>query len=215
MSGYERPRYAVLYSKELGRGHVIDLFEKRRRALQRRVAAWAALVLEYRANNPTRMVMITLTYAAVGGWKGMHIRNYMMGLTNKLRGKLLAAAWVAEMQARGAVHYHLILLTTKGARIPTPDKSGMWPHGSSRIEAARTPYYLVKYTGKQEQKDIARFPKGCHGHSCTIKFGGVEMKARYREAAGMLDESVNEGAWSYMGSAVTLAYARDVLIPKL
>jgi hypothetical protein len=35
----------------------------------------------------------------------------------------------------------------------------MWPHGLSKIQSARSPYYLVSYVGKEYQK-MGKFPKG-------------------------------------------------------
>jgi hypothetical protein len=133
----------------------------RLRRAQRRVKVWADVIDPYiqRLGENYRLVMVTLTYADVDGWKANHIREYMLSLRAILKSRLLAYAWVAEMQRREAVHYHIVLLVKKGANIPMPDSSGMWVHGSSRIETARTPFYVLTYTGKEYQK-LGAYPKG-------------------------------------------------------
>jgi hypothetical protein len=83
----------------------------------------------------------------------------MLKLRKQLRGNLLAYAWVAELQERGAVHYHVILVVNRGTSIPMPDKAGWWTWGSTKIQSANTPFYIAKYTGKEYQKE-GPFPKG-------------------------------------------------------
>jgi hypothetical protein len=78
-----------------------------------------------------------------------------------------AYAWVGELQERGAVHFH-ILIYAKG-KIPKPDKSRMWNNGSTKIELARTPFYLLVHTGKEYQKDFDKFPKGMRAFGVWIK----------------------------------------------
>jgi hypothetical protein len=58
--------------------------------------------------------------------------------------------WKAEMQQRGAIHYHAMILQPPGERIPFPDEAGWWPWGSTKTETARMPAaYMAKYCGKQ------------------------------------------------------------------
>jgi len=78
---------------------------------------------------------------------------------------LLAYAWVLEMQKRGAPHYHLLLYVKRGTRIPRPDDK-LWSHGSSRIETARSAYYIVTYTGKEYQK--SNLPAGARMFAAQI-----------------------------------------------
>lgn len=140
-------------------GEVIELspWKTRVRRMQRRVKAWADLV-QYDHPN-FRLVMITLTYREIEDWRPGQIREFMLTLRKNLAGRLLSYAWVAELQKRGAVHYHVLVLVKKGTLIPEPDKSGWWVHGLTRIETARSPFYVLKYTGKEYQK-TGFFPKG-------------------------------------------------------
>jgi hypothetical protein len=141
----------------------------RLRRMQRRVKSWAGSINPYlaRVGIEYRLVMITLTYAELHGWRAGDMRKFMISFRKALGPNLIAYAWVAELQRRGAVHYHLIMLVKRGADIPMPDSSGLWMHGSSRIETAKTPYYIVKYTGKSYQK-LGSYPKGLRAFAVWI-----------------------------------------------
>jgi hypothetical protein len=88
-------------------------------------------------------------------------------------GFALPRVWVAELQTRGAVHYHVLAWLPKGRTLPKSDKRGWWPHGMTRTEAARCAVgYLAKYASKGQ--DAGTFPPGLrlHGH------GGLEESRR-------------------------------------
>jgi len=138
----------------------IDKRLSRVRRCQKRVYAWAKLLDAYiNDKDHFRLVMVTLTYKELEDWKPGHIRAFMYVVRSQLRDKLLGYAWVAELQQRGAVHYHVLLLVRKGTIIPKPDEAGWWVMGMSRIETAKTAFYIAKYTGKAHQK-MGEFPKG-------------------------------------------------------
>lgn len=149
----------MIYNRSQGVAFELDAVKFRIRKLQKRVHAWAEVLADLIASGRYRMVMITLTYAKVEAWRANHIKEFRMELKRRCGAGLVAYAWVAELQGRGAVHYHMMVLVKRGTKIPKPDKSGMWKHGSSKIETARTVYYICKYTGKQHQK-VGAFPKG-------------------------------------------------------
>jgi hypothetical protein len=77
-----------------------------------------------------------------------------------LGSNLLAYAWAAELQKRGVVHYHVLLLVKRGTDIPYFDTAGWWPYGHSNITAARSPFYIVSYTKKSNYQKLGDFPKG-------------------------------------------------------
>ena len=145
----------------------------RLRRCQKRVKAWADLLQLYITNKDQyRLVMITLTYKPGRDWKPNDIREFMQAGRKMLEHRLLAYAWVAELQKRGAVHYHVLMLVTKGANLPVPDSSGWWPWGMSRIETAKSAFYILSYTGKKYQK-IGKFPKGLRLFAVWVSFEGV------------------------------------------
>jgi hypothetical protein len=103
-------------------------------------------------------------------------------------------------------------MVERGTDFPMPDKSGMWRHGLSKIETARTAFYLVKYVGKGYQKDLSKFPKGCRLYGSSFRVGGVGMRLLWRNLSGLSGEK-NElnNEWIFRGAAVTERYARRVL----
>ena len=114
--------------------------------------------------------MITLTYAPQHNWEKRHITGYLQPLQRHLKGSLLAYAWVAELQKRGAVHYHMYCAVEPGTFIPLPDKSDMWPWGMSKIEKGRSVFYISSYTSKKYQK-TGEFPKGLRMYAVWVKDG--------------------------------------------
>lgn len=141
---------------------VIDTARARVERARRRMRVWASIVpKEIEAVKRKklvvevpRLVMVTLTYADGSNWRPNDIREYMLALRAELKARLVGYAWVLEMQKRGAPHYHIMLYVRRGTRVPTPDKSGMWQKGVSRIETAHKVDYIMKYVGKEYQKEM-------------------------------------------------------------
>lgn len=204
---YERLRYTVLVNREKGKVAVVDQFHVRLKKLRMRILAWSELVEEYRRDNQCRMIMVGMTYKKVDDYRAGHIRDYVKKLKQKYGEKLLAWAWVAEMQERGAVHYHMLIVLPKRTRFPYPDKIGMWKHGSTSVTSARTPFYLVKYVGKKHQKDLSLYPKGCRLYATSIRFGGDREKNLYRRMSGIEKSKDYSEGWAYVGSTVTKNYS--------
>jgi hypothetical protein len=83
------------------------------------------------------------------------------------------------MQARGAVHYHVMLwlpyVMGRPFRLPKPDEAGWWPHGMSEIAWARKAAgYLAKYTSKGQDAGDPPFPKGIR----ISGVGGLDLEGR-------------------------------------
>ncbi len=167
-----------LVNKHTGQVRDVDPVAGRLSRLRRRCYAWATVLDPYlkeaQAGENYRLVMITLTYHGLNpetgeilpdfGWQPNHIRDFMKKLRRGLEDNLLAYAWVAELQQRGAVHYHVLVLVRKGTDIPYPDQVGWWPYGMTRIETARTIFYVMKYAQKgrfvNEAGEHIAFPRG-------------------------------------------------------
>jgi hypothetical protein len=96
---------------------------------------------------------------------------------------LLSYCWVAELQKRGAIHYHVLLLVKRGTDVPLPDKSGMWTHGCSNRESVRSPWYILKYASKG---DTGSYPQGA-------RILGASWR-HLREVALTLGEAVRSAA---------------------
>lgn len=128
-----------------------------------------------------RAAMATLTYAPGSHWRGRHLSEYIHACRQycKRAGvKTLRYAWVAEMQARGVIHYHVMFwlpyVMGRPFKLPKPD-AGYWPHGMSEIAWARKAAgYLAKYTSKGQDVGDPAFPKGVR----ISGVGGLDLEGR-------------------------------------
>jgi hypothetical protein len=224
-SEWVRSRYVVLLNRLNQKAVVLDTFKKRLWLMRHRIYDWAGVMDLLKKECETRMVMIMLTYEKVEDYSPGHIRDYMKKLKQSVGENLYGFAWVCEIQERGAVHYHLVMVVKKGSRIPIPDKSGMWKYGWSGIHTARTPFYLLKYTGKERQKDLSRYPKSCRLYSVSYRLPEGRVKAFYKARQEMYKLSMDNiegagdiedlgGSWEYLGASVTKGYAEKVLVPS-
>lgn len=145
------------------------------RRAQKRVFSWAEALpkstQKVKRDNKTidlgpRMVMLTLTYGPDERWERRDITSFLRRVRRKLDKKLLGYAWVAEMQERGEVHYHVLLYCKRGTAIPKPDEAGWWTKGSTNIKTAKTAHYICKYVGKEKQKE--GLPKGARMYAVWI-----------------------------------------------
>ena len=154
----------------------IDPILTRMRRMKRSVLTAARMhefELRHKRHKPA---MLTLTYRKVGEWNPKHISELLQRIRVwvRRRGHGLRYVWVAELQQRGALHYHLLLWLQRGLTLPKPDKQGWWTHGSTRIEWARKPAgYLAKYASKLDSKAGIGFPRGArlHGRGGLDDFG--------------------------------------------
>ena len=125
-----------------------------------------------------RLVMMTLTYADADAWEPNQIRGFVKTVRRSLVDNLLAYSWVLEVQGRGSPHYHVLLYVRRGTRIPKPDEAGWWSYGLTRIETAKSPFYIVKYTGKEYQKQ--GLPKGARMFAVWISPDAVPADVLFR-----------------------------------
>ncbi len=151
----------------------VNKLQARLGRLRHRVWSWAEALKPVRGTYD--LIMLTLTYKEVGDWRPNHIRDFMLTLRKRFP-YIVCYAWVAELQTRGAVHYHVLVGIPKGkefysckdrAGIGFPDQLGDWSHGLTRSEVARTEFYIVTYSGKEYQK-AGKFPKGLRMFSVWI-----------------------------------------------
>jgi hypothetical protein len=147
-------------NSETGEYYEVDPKEIRLGRLKKRIkffANWKDAVSEMVAEVDT--IMVTLTYKNVGEWRPRHVTEFIRKVRRFLDWQLLGYFWVAEMQERGAVHYHVVFIVKKGTRLPKPDDEGYWNYGMTKIQKVDHVYsYLAKYLSKDGQK--AEYPKG-------------------------------------------------------
>lgn len=141
--------------------------ERRVKRLKRSV--WASGHLHGMAENGSRPSVcwfVTLTYVGVDDWRPQHIAcaiDRFRYWCTKI-GAPCRYTWVAELQSRGAVHYHLLAWLPRGIKMPHWDKPdgrrrAFWSHGMTQTEIAKSGVgYLMKYLSKLGE--LTRFPKG-------------------------------------------------------
>lgn len=150
----------------------------------------AAKQLHNQGQRNQQVWMQTLTYAGDNGaWRPEHISRYLDALRrwhySRTGSKTVRYAWVAELQQRGVIHYHVIVWLDGGLTPPMADKSWrhpkhgpqppMWPHGmSNRLRATAPVAYLMKYASKIESKNVGSFPHGARIHGA----GGLDPSGR-------------------------------------
>lgn len=151
----------------------------RLKKLKHRVRTSTRLIRETMKRRGMRWhtVFLTLTYRNTDEWKGRHISDLLQHMRKwaRRRGFLLRYVWVAEMQKRGAIHYHIVLWLPSGLRLPKPDKQGWWRHGSTKTEGvkANAAGYLMKYVSKGVGGDYPDLLKGAR----VVGYGGLDRAA--------------------------------------
>lgn len=177
----------------------IDQVQARMKRLRRSIT-WAARLFEHcLGSRQYKPAMLTLTYRDIDGFKPLHISELIKRIRQWLdrRGHTMRYVWVAELQRRGALHYHVLLWLPRGLTLPKPDKQGWWPHGSTRIEWARNAIgYLCKYISKFDS--LGYIPKGARLHGS----GGHD------EFAKQIRQWVNLPTWLKSLAGVESRYLR-------
>lgn len=176
---FNKQKFVLMFSKVFNRFIWIDIYKARYHRMRNSVYKWAELTNLYYSGDLYRRVMLTLTYKKIGTWRPNDITEFVKKLRNRLGEKLVGYAWVAELQERGAIHYHMIVIVKRGTNVPEPDSSGLWKHGSSKRETARTVFYMVTYTSKEYQKNFSEFPCGARCFGIGLFEGLVRKQFRF------------------------------------
>ena len=165
---------------------VVDADEARLRRMKRRICKAAEThEAAMRQNTGYAPAMVTLTYERAGEWHPRHLSNALKHVRQwlKRRGHGMRYVWCAELQERGAIHYHVIVwfpCKTWGQGVRTVDDTppfwdaqGWWPHGSTQSAWADNPIgYIASYVSKINGKD--RLPCGARMHGS----GGYDLSER-------------------------------------
>jgi len=104
------------------------------------------------------MMAITLTYRRVGQWSPNQIGGFITWLRERYGG---GYAWCAELQKRGAMHYHVLTVLPPGDTWSKKEMDFEWYHGFTWItHPVEKPGYIMKYFSKGKSKDGKQYPKG-------------------------------------------------------
>jgi hypothetical protein len=164
-------RTLVLVNRETGEMVEVDSQAMRVRRMRKRIVRWAQSVEPYWTDPAYIPCLATLTYRPGVEWRPYHVSEFTRWLRKQLGDLLVGYAVVAELQERGAVHFHVIWVQKRGKRVPKPDQSGGWPYGMTRVEASRTPFYLAKYAQKGDSEK--EFPKGLRLFTVVLRKAAV------------------------------------------
>lgn len=161
--------------REPGR-YLVDATIGRLARMKRTVRAVARSVQEVALAGQGRVApwLVTLTYAEVDGWGPRHVSAFLHCLRQwaRRRGFEIPYVWTAELQKRGAVHYHVVVWLPVRISMPRPDKQGWWRYGmTNRVRARKPVGYLVKYASKGG--DVV-FPRGLR----LCGYGGLTAQGR-------------------------------------
>jgi len=156
----------------------LNTLATRLKRLRSNVSSWVKVAGECEDQD---FIAITLTYRDQADWCPNDLRDYLWKI--KRRSAVNGYCWVAELQARGVIHYHLVLMVNKGYRIEFPDQNG-WERGFSHVEllykyGAKSVFYFMKYLKKEYQKNYALLPKGARSHSTWFKADGLAERQRF------------------------------------
>ncbi|MEN8721116.1 MAG: hypothetical protein ABF296_12735 [Oceanococcaceae bacterium] len=142
-----------------------------------------------------RAFMVTLTYRRIDQWRPHHISEAIKRLSIWSRRNATKAkyVWVAELQKRGAVHYHVLVWLPFNLFMPHWDRAGWWPHGMTQTIKVKTNAvgYLVKYASKMANDEAAvqlKFPKHLRMHGTGGLSSLEAMQRRFRLAPAYVRE---------------------------
>lgn len=146
---------------------------------ERRITEWDYVMDPFIKSSAYATKMITLTYANADDWRPNDRRDFILRLRAYTKESIAGYAVVAELQDRGAVHYHLMIVVKRGVYIPFMDKEGLWLKGSTSIGSKRSPRYLISYVKKERQKG-GEYPKGCRIVEIWVNPAYVGLLERWR-----------------------------------
>lgn len=166
-------RYTTVYNTRTGKAVVVDAYKVRYDRMRGRVVNWAGVMSKL--DQPGFQKMLSLTYDVNGtkldptDWKPDDITKFERSLFGYLRTHFPAIiiygyAWVGEIQPNSKhYHYHLVLVTSKRLHFANGKVFKLWAKGFVKVTVARSPFYLVSYVKKKDQKDYFYFPRGARG----------------------------------------------------
>lgn len=125
-----------------------------------------------------RAWMVTLTYAGDNSdWRPEHLTRAMTAFRNwcKRQGLPCRYVWVAELQKRGVIHYHIAAWLPRGVRMPKWDVQGWWHQGmTNTLRAQHATAYLMSYLKKGDLEARGALPKGARNYGV----GGLNHSLR-------------------------------------
>ena len=155
------------------------------RIAKMRRAVWAGVcrASEWSAEGAYRLIMVTLTYAMASDWHGRQVRQ--LTEWSKRKG-CVGHVWVAELQERGALHYHVLILWPGTEPWIKPVAGGGWEHGFTWVtDGVKYPWYIMKYMQKGlNDGNGNQYPRGARLYGISqsiVRSMRYEQRLVYRE----------------------------------
>jgi len=170
---------------------------KRVRRLRNRLWSWVILMSQI-LGSCYYLACITLTYASSSDWSPKDVSAFVRRLRAyfKRRKWRFVYFWVAELQQRGAVHYHVLVWVPRGHKLPFADVRGWWQKGMTHVMAIRSYGYIAKYLQKSGD-----FPKGLR----LFGWGGLDWFERGCYRVFWLPKGLREFFRAYWGVFLVLS----------
>jgi hypothetical protein len=106
-------------------------------------------------------------------------------------------AWVGEIQPTSKqYHYELMLATSRRIYFKNGVVEGIWDKGFIKIKEPMTPWYLVAYCKKKNQKDYWYFPKSARGFGVWVS--PVAVSGEYRSKVLLRFKSLKIWQMNYL-----------------
>lgn len=140
---------------------------------------------------------LTLTYRPGVEWAAGDIKRAQNRYSEwcRRRGVACRIVWKAELQQRGAVHYHAIAWLPVKLSMPKWDKQGWWLNGmTQRVEAFAPTKYLSKYTSKGLGDSGVAMPRGARCFGARGLSSSGKAVVRFWNFPGYVRERWGEGA---------------------
>jgi len=169
----------------------IEMAPSRRAArCKRKIMTHARLMAQevQQGGKRGRWLMVTTTYAPGVEWHAGHVTRLVKCARDWFarQRESMHYEWVLELTQKGVPHYHLIIWCPNRLLLPSPDRRGWWPHGSTKTEKARNPVgYLAKYASKGTANcyspvtfELLRVPRGARicGAGGLAALGRAELR---------------------------------------
>jgi hypothetical protein len=164
------------------------------RAMKVKRARYATLTAArlHKLEVPTyAATFIGLTYRPGCNYEPLHITHLVKCVRAWCDARAIQCRyiWVAEMQKRGVIHYHMLVFHPRRFQFPKPDKQGWWPHGSTNRSTGikHAVAYMAKYMSKG---DVASFPCGARTYGCGGLKGVAKLEMRWWKLPKWVREQV-------------------------
>lgn len=156
--------------KKIGTSHGRDI--QRYKAARKKLKIVHRLQADYASAHNMKAVCLTLTYDDSKNFSPKHISRFMGHFRDKFKrmGLRFSYIWTLECSAKGILHYHALIWIPRTFALCLKDMGRLWPHGVSRIEAARSPCSWVKYITKFEVMMTLLPPK-----ARSYGYGGLDI----------------------------------------